>query len=82
VSIEEAWTVVQSWLERSNVLCPVPAERHASILGALLSDGRAYANHVPDAHLAALAIEWGLELASADRDFARYAGLRWYDPLA
>ena len=35
-----------------------------------------------DAHLAALAIEWGLEMVSADRDFARYTGLRWRDPLA
>jgi hypothetical protein len=35
-----------------------------------------------DANLAALAIEWGLELVSADRGFARYAGLRWPDPIA
>ncbi|CAN5674071.1 hypothetical protein BH23CHL8_BH23CHL8_30270 [soil metagenome] len=28
------------------------------------------------------AIEWGLELQSADRDFARYPGLRWRDPIA
>jgi predicted nucleic acid-binding protein len=33
-----------------------------------------------DAHLTALAIEWGLVLVSADRDFARYPGLRWHDP--
>ena len=36
---------------------------------------------VPDAHLAALAIEHGLLLCSADRDFSRFAGLRWENPL-
>jgi predicted nucleic acid-binding protein len=47
----------------------------------LFEKARVSANHVPDADLAALAIEWGLELLSADRDFARYPGLRWRDPL-
>jgi toxin-antitoxin system PIN domain toxin len=77
-----AWSVVDGWLARPNVRCPVPTERHAALLRTFLVDGRATGNHVPDAHLAALAIEWGLELLSADRDFARYPGLRWRDPLA
>lgn len=77
-----AWNAVAGWLSRPNVRCPAPTERHAGLLGTLLVDGRATGNHVPDAHLAALAIEWGLELLSADRDFARYPGLRWRDPLA
>lgn len=80
--IEQAWEVVEGWLRRPNVGCPVPTDRHAAILGELLVEGRATGNHAPDAHLAALAIEWGLELCSADRDFARYPGLRWSDPLA
>ena len=82
LSIETAWRTVAGWLARSNVRTPVPTERHTAILGAMLADGRASGNHAPDAHLAALAIEWGLELQSADRDFARYPGLRWRDPLA
>jgi predicted nucleic acid-binding protein len=77
-----AWAVVTGWLGRSNVQDPVPTERHEEILGRLLDRGRASGNHVSDAHLAALAMEWGLELLSADRDFARYEGLRWRDPLA
>jgi uncharacterized protein len=81
LSIQRAWTVVQGWLQRANVQCPVPTERHRGILGELLEKGRATGNHTSDAHLAALAIEWGLELRSADRDFARYPGLRWNDPL-
>jgi len=39
-------------------------------------------NLVSDAHLAALAIEHGAELCSADRDFGRFPGLRWMNPLA
>jgi toxin-antitoxin system PIN domain toxin len=82
LSIETAWSVARGWLERPNVLVPVPTERHGGILGRLLVSGKAAGNHTTDAHLAALAIEWGLELLSADRDFARYEGLRWRDPLA
>jgi toxin-antitoxin system PIN domain toxin len=82
LNIERAWAIVEGWLGRANVLCPVPTERHQAILGELLVKGTAAGNHTSDAHLAALAIEWGLELQSADRDFARYPGLRWRDPLA
>ena len=82
VGVQAAWDVVGGWLSRSNVRCPTPSDRHAALLGELLQDARATGNHVPDAHLAALAIEWGLELVSADGDFARYRGLRWRNPLA
>jgi predicted nucleic acid-binding protein len=37
---------------------------------------------VPDAHLAALAIEHGLTVQSTDGDFARFTGLKWENPLA
>jgi toxin-antitoxin system PIN domain toxin len=82
LGIDVAWAVVRGWLERPNVRVPVPTDRHEAVLGQLLISGHAAANHVPDAHLAALAIEWGLELQSADRDFARYPGLRWRNPLS
>ncbi|MDQ3880763.1 MAG: PIN domain-containing protein [Chloroflexota bacterium] len=82
LEIASAWRIVEGWLDRGNVWVPVPTDRHRSILAPLLERGKASGNHVPDAHLAALAIEWGLELQTADRDFARYPGLRWRDPLA
>ena len=81
LAIGTAWGVVTGWLELPNVRCPVPTERHPAILGQVLEAGSAAGNHTTDAHLAALAIEWGLELQSGDRDFARYSGLRWRDPL-
>jgi toxin-antitoxin system PIN domain toxin len=81
LDIATAWSVVRGWLERPNVRVPVPTERHATVLGQLLVEGRASGNHTTDAHVAALATEWGMELQSSDRDFARYQGLRWRDPL-
>jgi uncharacterized protein len=81
LGLDQAWAVVRGWLARPNVRVPVPTERHADVLERLLAGGRASGDHTSDAHLAALAIEWGLELQSADRDFARYPGLRWRDPL-
>jgi len=81
LSMAAAWAVVETWLDRPNTWIPVPTERHRSLLASLLTAGDARGNHVPDAHLAALAMEWGLVLLSADRDFARYPGLRWRDPL-
>jgi uncharacterized protein len=81
LTIETAWEVVRGWLARPNVHLLVPTERHEAILARLLVEGRASGNHTTDAHLAALAMEAGVELQSADRDFARYPGLRWRDPL-
>lgn len=39
-------------------------------------------NLVPDAHLAAVALAHGCRLATADRGFARFPGLDWFDPAA
>ena len=55
--------------------------RHASVLRELLEPLGTAGNLTTDAHVAALAIEHGAELCSTDRDFSRFAGLRWADPL-
>jgi toxin-antitoxin system PIN domain toxin len=81
-SITEAWRQVRAWLSCEVAWTPQPTERHADVLGELLAAGGIEANTVPDAHLAALAIEHGLLLCSADRDFARFPDLRWMNPLA
>jgi toxin-antitoxin system PIN domain toxin len=79
--VEEAWRQVEAWLGSAVAWIPQPTARHREVLGGLLADHRAHANLVPDAHLAALAIEHGLVLCSADADFARFSGLRWHNPL-
>jgi toxin-antitoxin system PIN domain toxin len=52
-------------------------------LGRLVQADRGLAgNLVPDAHLAALALAHGCRVATADRGFARFPGLDWFDPAA
>jgi predicted nucleic acid-binding protein len=46
-----------------------------------MQQGSLRASDVPNAHLAALAIEHGLKLATSDSGFARFQGLEWFDPL-
>lgn len=70
------------WLACDNVWIPQPGPRHAEILGNLLGIQSIQANLVPDAHLAALAIEHGLTIYSTDGDFARFTGLRWKNPIS
>lgn len=82
LGIIDAWNRVTTWLCSDVVWVPAPTERHAEILAQLLAAPGVYGNLVPDAHLAALAIEHGLELNSTDGDFARFAGLNWRNPLA
>jgi toxin-antitoxin system PIN domain toxin len=77
-----AWAQVEEWLDCSPVWVPQPTDRHRAVLGSLLTGGGGRANLVPDAHLAALAIEHGLILCSTDGDFARFRGLRWENPLS
>jgi len=81
-SIEEAWGRVEEWLNLPSVWIPQPTERHPEVLGELMRKAVDRAQLVPDAHLAALAIEHGLVLCSTDGDFARFPGLRWQNPLA
>ena len=81
ISLVEAWRRVEGWLDCDVVWVPSPTERHRSVLGDLLRSPGVVGGLVHDAHLAALAIEHGLELCSADGDFARFPGLRWSNPL-
>lgn len=80
--IRLAWQQVNEWLECPPAWTPVPTERHRDILGSILARAEQRANLVPDAHLAALAIEHGLTLCSTDGDFSRFPDLHWENPLA
>jgi uncharacterized protein len=81
VSMAVAWRQVNAWLECATVWTPEPTIRHRELLARLLTLPGVLGNLVPDAHLAALAIEHGLTLCSTDGDFARFPGLRWINPL-
>lgn len=77
-----AWGFVSDWLGALTTWIPLPTEGHADVLGRLIEKYRLAGNLVPDGHLAALAIEHGLEVCSTDSDFARFSEIRWRDPLA
>jgi toxin-antitoxin system PIN domain toxin len=79
--LHRAWAQVESWLALPQTWVPLPTDRHQEIVGGLLA-GESKPDLVNDAHLAALAIEHGLTLCSADRDFARFQDLRWENPLS
>jgi hypothetical protein len=78
--VTRAFAQVRGWLAASPAWIPLPTSRHTDVLEKLLGSGGG--NLVPDAHLAALAIEHGLVLCSTDSDFARFPGLRWENPIA
>jgi len=80
-STADAWGQVDAWLNCDVAWIPQPTDQHREVLGQLLSKVNVSANLIPDAHLAALAIEHGLTLCSTDGDFARFPDLRWQDPL-
>lgn len=81
-SASSAWAVVRAWLEAPVVWTPTATERHAEVLGGLIERHRVTGNLVSDAHLAAIALQHGLEICSADTDFARFTDVRWRNPLA
>lgn len=77
LSIEPALGVVDAWLHHPAARALGTTDRHAGVLGSLLLGAGVGGNLVSDAHLAALAIEHNAELGTFDRDFERFAGLRW-----
>lgn len=78
----EAWQTVSTWLESPVAWIPAPGPGYAAILGDLLVRYEVTGNLVPDAQLAALALEHGLTICSADTDFARFTEVSWTNPLA
>ena len=82
VAVSAAWNLVEAWLDAPPVWIPEPTERHRETLGTLLSLTLSSGVDVHDAHLAAIALQHGLTVCSADSDFARFPGLRWDNPLA
>jgi toxin-antitoxin system PIN domain toxin len=81
LTADEALDYVDRWLSLPITTVIEPTPRHPSVLRDLLAPTGTAGNLVSDAHLAALAIEHGAELCSADRDFGRFPGLRWTNPL-
>jgi uncharacterized protein len=82
LSASEAIAVIAALLDQPNVGILEPGERHGEILRGLVLDGQATGPLVMDAALAAIAVEHGATLCTTDRDFSRFPGLAWTNPLA
>ncbi|TXF13344.1 type II toxin-antitoxin system VapC family toxin [Pelomicrobium methylotrophicum] len=78
---EAAIAYVDEWLSQPPARWATPGPAHWNVLRELLAFSGTAGNLTTDAHLAALAIEHGYTLHSADNDFRRFAGLRFFNPL-
>lgn len=76
-----AWARVADWLSAPVAWIPEPGPAHAPILGQIITTYDVRGNLIPDAFLAALAVEHGLTVYSTDTDFARFDEVRWENPL-
>jgi hypothetical protein len=77
LAVDDAMGVVDDWLTAPHAQVLQATPRHWPILRRLLVGAGTAGNLSNDAHLAALAIEHGATLVSFDRDFERFAGLRF-----
>jgi hypothetical protein len=80
-SIAALFDRLDEWLSLPNVVVVHPGPRHRHLLERLIVESGATGALVSDAALAAIAIEHAATLASTDRDFRRFSGLRWINPL-
>lgn len=76
-----AVTTVEKWLGQPQVSIIEPGPQHLLILAGLLKAVGVAGKLTSDAHLAAIAIEHDAVVHSTDRDFARFPGVRWHNPL-
>jgi toxin-antitoxin system PIN domain toxin len=79
--VDTAFDLVSSWLDQSSATIVHPGPNHLRIFRDSILPLGTGGNLTSDAHLAALAIEYGAELCSSDADFARFPGLKWRNPL-
>jgi uncharacterized protein len=79
-SLEDAVGFCDDLLGQPNCHAVEPGERHWDIFKRLSMETDTRGRRVTDAWFAALAIEWGCEWITLDRDFARFPGLQWRAP--
>ncbi|MHB8719656.1 MAG: TA system VapC family ribonuclease toxin [Candidatus Dormibacteria bacterium] len=77
-----AWAFVTDWLAADVAWIPEPTSSHGAVLARLITTHDLRGNVISDAQMAALAIEHGVAVASADTDFARFTEISWINPLA
>jgi toxin-antitoxin system PIN domain toxin len=81
LTMQQALSIVDEWIDMPHIRFLAPGETHWSIFRDMLVKGDVRGKLTTDAALAALTIECGGVLYTNDRDFARFPGLRWVNPL-
>lgn len=81
MTISKAVGIVDRWLELDNVHLVSLEKTNWKAFSSLLVESGANGNLVMDAHLAAMAMSSGARLATTDRDFRRFSGIRLLDPI-
>lgn len=79
---DHAWRFIDAWLDAPAAWVPEPGRSHQTILRRLMTEHDIRGALVTDAVLAALCVEYGLTMVSADSDFARFAEVEWLNPVA
>ena len=82
LTTNEAEATVAAWLVQPSAGILEPGDRHWDILQGLMRKGQTTGPLIMDAVLASIAIEHGAILHTTDRDFSRFPGLKWTNPLA
>jgi toxin-antitoxin system PIN domain toxin len=80
-TLREAFLIVEEWLQRPNAIMLEPAKEHRKVLQKISIEANATGNLYSDAILAALAISHDATVASTDRDFRLFDGLKLINPL-
>jgi toxin-antitoxin system PIN domain toxin len=81
LQLKQSFELIDLWLNQPCALILEPTSQHSAVLLDLLLPLGSGGNLISDAHLAALTIEHGATLYSADIDFSRFPGLNWINPL-
>lgn len=80
LTAKAAFETVEAWLAQPGAAIVQPTPRHLGLLRGLLRPTGTAGNLTNDAHLAAIALEHGADVASFDADFTRFEGLRVHKP--
>lgn len=80
--ISKAVSIVGKWLELENTHLISLEKKNWPLFAKILTEGQAFGNLVMDAHLAAMAASCGATIASTDRDFTRFPGIQFVNPIS
>ncbi len=80
-TFQQVAAIIDTWLALPHARMLYPGDRHWELLQQLAAQVRLQGAQTTDAAIAAIALEYGGVIHTNDRDFARFPGIRWINPL-